>query len=37
LRALIASGGHTADPRHVPPADRPSKRRGLAGRSTPAR
>ncbi len=37
LRALVASGGHTADPRRVPPSNRPLERTGSAGRSTPLR
>lgn len=47
LRALIASGGHTADPRRVPPSNKPLERAGVnrrdkstlarAGRSAPSR
>ena len=47
LRALIASGGHTGDPRRIPPSNRPLERAGMtggrrdegasAGRSTPIR
>ena len=37
LRALIASGGHTADSRRVPPSKGPLERTGSAGRSTPLR
>ena len=47
LRALISSGGHTADPRRIPPSNRPLERPGMnprrpgnrasAGRSTPLR
>jgi hypothetical protein len=47
LRALIASGGHTSDPRRIPPSNRPLERPGAkplrlskragAGRSTPLR
>ena len=37
LRALIASGGHTADPRRIPPSNRPLARTGFAAGSTPIR
>ena len=47
LRALITSGGHTADPRRIAPSNRPLERSGRnpsrpvkrtsAGRSTPGR
>jgi uncharacterized protein DUF6968 len=37
LRALIASGGHTADPRRIPPSHRPLARTGFAAGSTPVR
>jgi len=47
LRALITSGGHTADPRRIPPSNRPLERSGRspsrpakrtsAGRPTPNR
>lgn len=38
LRSLIASGGHTADPRRAPPpSNGPFEPSGSAGRSTPSR
>ena len=47
FQALIASGGYTADPRRVPPSNKPLERPGMAvaspskraraGRSTPSR
>jgi len=38
LRALIASGGYTADPKHIPaPSNKPLERIGSAGRSAPVR
>jgi hypothetical protein len=37
LRALVTSGGYTADPHRVPPSERTSKRPGFARRATPIR
>ena len=37
LRALVASGGYTADPHGAPPSDRPLERPGFAGRGTAIR
>ena len=38
LRALIASGGYTSDPRRLPrPSNKPFERSGSAGRSAPRR